>query len=65
MSVSKLIIELDLDNYAMQDAREIARILSDIGSLISETGFQPYHKRVYDINGQSVGYWELCNEDLD
>jgi hypothetical protein len=65
MSASKLIIELNLDNCAMQDTNELARILSDISSLIPDAGYQPHHKKVYDINGNCVGYWEFCNEDLD
>jgi hypothetical protein len=54
-------LEIETDNSAFSDGdkgRELARILRKIASII-ETDGRADRRRVLDINGNSVGKWEV------
>ena len=52
-SVMKLRIEIDMDNAAFEDAREVHRILS----FIALDAVDAARQKIRDENGNTVGFW--------
>lgn len=62
----KFTVQLKLDNEAMRDSAEVARILRLIAQQVSDyAGDTPLdvipsiHKNLMDINGNTIGSWDI------
>jgi hypothetical protein len=62
----KFIVQLDLENEAMRDADEVARILGTVAQQVRAyagdtqlDALPTLHKGVKDLNGNTVGYWDI------
>jgi hypothetical protein len=59
----QLVIKMTLDNEAMQEGSEIARILRVLGDLAEENGTHMLRERViWDVNGNAVGSAEISGD---
>ena len=54
-----LIIKIEIDNDAFNDAGEIIAILRDIGSKAEDTEGACGPRKACDTNGNTVGTWEI------
>lgn len=57
MSPTKFTVDLSLENVAMEDQREVARILRDIASKLEDAPQSVAVYSVRDCNGNKVGTW--------
>lgn len=64
MGKTQFILAIDLENAAMQDQHDVARALRDVADRLNKyvsTNFGPYciEGKIKDINGNTVGKWEV------
>ena len=55
-------IETDNDAFFPDPRPEVARILKLAASQVMQGDPEMEDRRVYDINGNKIGYWELDHE---
>ena len=51
--------EINIDNAAFEDGRELSRLLRKTANAMEGIGIANVKHKVYDINGNTVGEWEL------
>ena len=61
----KFVLEIDLDNDAMQSSHALAGAISDLAERIAISGYVESVKDeivrgVKDENGNTVGSWKIC-----
>ena len=62
----KILIEIDLDNAAFDEEKEVAeaqRILTNLGKRIDTGGYFSSNKNLRDINGNTVGSFKLVDDE--
>ena len=61
----KIIIEIDVDNDAFGgwDDKEAQRILTNLGKRIDNHGYFTPNKNLRDINGNTVGFFKLVDDE--
>jgi hypothetical protein len=67
MSCNKFVLSIDLENDAMRDQHDVAKALRGVADRLSKlvsSNFEPYSladkiKDIKDINGNTVGQWDV------
>jgi len=57
-----LLVRINLDNDALTDGSEVARILQRVGNDYEQSAREDYFKDfslIRDVNGNTVGEWSL------